>query len=81
MDRGDCHIQGGWYGGKAAGIQWWYEETLRITVLQSMLQRFAGKEQDIWTHVARLNYHRVAVQNVSVVHTVFPGFVCVSTCP
>lgn len=64
MDRADCHIQGGWYGGKAEGIDWWYEETLRITALQSMLHRFAGKEQDIWTHVARLNYHRVGVQNV-----------------
>jgi hypothetical protein len=64
MDRGDCHIQGGWFGGKSQGIDWWYEETLRITMLQSMLHRFAGKEQDTWTHVARLNYERVAIQNV-----------------
>lgn len=41
MDRADCHIQGGWFGGKAAGIDWWERETWRITALQAGLQRYA----------------------------------------
>ena len=39
MDRADCHIQGGWFGGKAAAIDWWESETLRITALHAGLQR------------------------------------------
>lgn len=38
MDRED-RLQGGWYGGKKEGIRWWYEETLKVTVLQAAMQR------------------------------------------
>lgn len=65
MDRADCHIQGGWFGGKASAIDWWHDETFKVTALQSGLQRFAGKEQDTWTHTARLKWEKVAVMNVS----------------
>jgi len=39
MDRTDCHIQGGWFGGTAAAVDWWESETLRVTTLQAGLQR------------------------------------------
>lgn len=39
MDRED-RLQGGWYGGKKAGIDWWEQETMKVTTLQAGLQRF-----------------------------------------
>lgn len=39
MDIGE-HIQGGWYGGKAAAIDWWEEETMKVTILQGVMQRY-----------------------------------------
>lgn len=64
MDRED-RLQGGWYGGKKAGIDWWEQETMKVTTLQAGLQRFAAKEQPVWTHTARLNWDRIYVQNMA----------------
>lgn len=38
LDRSD-KLQGGWYGGKAGGIDWWEKETMKVTVLQAAMQR------------------------------------------
>lgn len=38
MDRGD-RLQGGWYGGRKEGIDWWESETRRVTVRQAAMQK------------------------------------------
>lgn len=38
MDRAD-RLQGGWYGGKAEGIDWWAAETMKTTIQQGVMQR------------------------------------------
>lgn len=38
LDRGD-RLQGGWYGGKKAGVDWWEKETMKVTVLQAAMQK------------------------------------------
>lgn len=38
LDRGD-RLQGGWYGGKKAGVDWWERETMKVTVLQAAMQK------------------------------------------
>lgn len=38
MDRRDL-IQAGFYGGTIEAIEWWHEETLRITLRQSEMNR------------------------------------------
>ncbi|KAK4700855.1 hypothetical protein P7C70_g5387, partial [Phenoliferia sp. Uapishka_3] len=63
MDSHD-HIQGGWYGGRKSAIDWFEKETSRVRKLQSGLQRFAGKEQLVWTHAARLNWRKIYVQEL-----------------
>ncbi|GAA5974128.1 hypothetical protein JCM11641_003451 [Rhodosporidiobolus odoratus] len=64
MDRED-RLQGGWFGGKKEGVEMWEEETRRVTVLQSAMQRFAAKEQPVWTQAARLNWKKIYVQNMA----------------
>lgn len=89
MDRGDCHIQGGWFGGTAEALDWWESETIKVTTIQAGLQRcvqfqqplcklgsrapddilfaccrFSGKEQDTWTHTARLHWKKIYVMKV-----------------
>ncbi|GAA5826182.1 hypothetical protein JCM11251_007197 [Rhodosporidiobolus azoricus] len=64
MDRED-RLQGGWFGGKKAGIRMWERETRKTTVLQSAMQRFAAKEQPVWTQAARLNWKKIYVQNMA----------------
>ncbi|KAI5481072.1 hypothetical protein MNV49_006258 [Pseudohyphozyma bogoriensis] len=63
MDAVD-RLQGGWYGGKGPGIDWWAEETLKITTQQAALGRFAAKEQPVWNHAASLNWQKIYVQNM-----------------
>ncbi|GAA5954821.1 hypothetical protein JCM3765_007784 [Sporobolomyces pararoseus] len=63
-DRED-RLQGGWFGGKKEGIQMWEEAVKDVTVRQSALGRFAGKEQPIWTQAARLNWKKIYVQNMA----------------
>ncbi|KAM0751823.1 hypothetical protein T439DRAFT_219924 [Meredithblackwellia eburnea MCA 4105] len=64
MDRAD-RLQGGWYGGKKSGIEWWETETKKVTTIQAGLQRFSAKEQPVWTHAARLNWQKIYVQNMA----------------
>ncbi|SCV72559.1 BQ2448_4096 [Microbotryum intermedium] len=64
LDRSD-RLQGGYYGGKAAGIDWWAEETMKVTIRQSSLQKFTAKEQPVWNQAARLNWPRIYVQNMA----------------
>ncbi|KAK4052094.1 hypothetical protein OIV83_002388 [Microbotryomycetes sp. JL201] len=64
MDRSD-RLQGGWYGGKKQGVEWWFRETMKVTVFQAAMQRFAAKEQPVWTQAARLNWQRIYVQNMA----------------
>ncbi|KAK4050568.1 hypothetical protein OIO90_005035 [Microbotryomycetes sp. JL221] len=64
MDRTD-RLQGGWYGGKKKGVEWWYRETMKVTVFQAAMQRFAAKEQPVWTQAARLNWRKIYVQNMA----------------
>ncbi|GAA6029993.1 hypothetical protein JCM8097_009205 [Rhodosporidiobolus ruineniae] len=64
MDRED-RLQGGWFGGKREGVEMWEEETRKVTVLQSAMQRFAAKEQPVWTQAARLNWKKIYVQNMA----------------
>jgi len=64
MDRVDI-LQGGWYGGKKGAIDWWERETMKVTVLQAALQRFAAKEQPVWTQAAALNWQKIYVQNMA----------------
>ncbi|BGP37220.1 hypothetical protein JCM10449v2_001125 [Rhodotorula kratochvilovae] len=64
MDRTD-RLQGGWFGGKKDAIDMWERETRRVTVLQSAMQRFAAKEQPVWTMAARLNWEKIYVQNMA----------------
>lgn len=33
------HIQAGWFGGLPAALDWWEIETLKVTQIQSGLQR------------------------------------------
>lgn len=40
----------------------WEEAVKEVTVRQSALGRFAGKEQPIWTQAARLNWRKIYVQ-------------------
>jgi len=40
----------------------WEEAVKEVTVRQSALGRFAGKEQPIWTQAARLNWKKIYVQ-------------------
>ncbi|GAA5976877.1 hypothetical protein JCM5350_007275 [Sporobolomyces pararoseus] len=63
-DRED-RLQGGWFGGKKEGIEMWEEAVRDVTVRQSALGRFAGKEQPIWTQAARLNWKKIYVQNMA----------------
>ncbi|GAA5887178.1 hypothetical protein JCM16303_002217 [Sporobolomyces ruberrimus] len=63
-DRED-RLQGGWFGGKKEGIEMWEEAVREVTVRQSALGRFAGKEQPIWTQAARLNWDKIYVQNMA----------------
>jgi len=60
-DRED-RLQGGWFGGKKEGVEMWEETVKEVTVRQSALGRFAGKEQPIWTQAARLNWKKIYVQ-------------------
>ncbi|BGP13219.1 hypothetical protein JCM10213_005011 [Rhodosporidiobolus nylandii] len=64
MDRED-RLQGGWFGGKKEAVEMWEEETKKVTVLQSAMQRFAAKEQPVWTQTARLNWQKIYVQNMA----------------
>ncbi|GJN87830.1 hypothetical protein Rhopal_000785-T1 [Rhodotorula paludigena] len=64
MDRTD-RLQGGWFGGKKEAVQMWEREVQKVTVMQSALQRFAAKEQPVWTMAARLNWQRIYVQNMA----------------
>ncbi|GAA6015566.1 hypothetical protein JCM10207_008128 [Rhodosporidiobolus poonsookiae] len=64
MDRED-RLQGGWFGGKKEGVELWERETRKVTVLQSAMQRFAAKEQPVWTQAARLNWKSIYVQNMA----------------
>lgn len=52
-------------GGKPAAIDWFERETIAITIQQSNLNRFAGKEQSVFTHAARLNWKRAYIQNTA----------------
>jgi hypothetical protein len=61
MDRAD-RLQGGWFGGKKEGVELWEKETMKVTVLQSAMMRFAAKEQPVWTMAARLNWKKIYVQ-------------------
>ncbi|GAA5894452.1 uncharacterized protein JCM6883_002107 [Sporobolomyces salmoneus] len=63
-DRED-RLQGGWFGGKKEGVEMWEEAVKEVTVRQSALGRFAGKEQPIWTQAARLNWKKIYVQNMA----------------
>ncbi|GAA5823002.1 hypothetical protein JCM5353_007849 [Sporobolomyces roseus] len=63
-DRED-RLQGGWFGGKKEGVEMWEEAVKEVTVRQSALGRFAGKEQPIWTQAARLNWRKIYVQNMA----------------
>lgn len=62
LDRAD-RLQGSFYAGTAQAVQWWEKEVMKVVVLQSVMQRFAAKEQIAWTQAARLNWDRVYVQN------------------
>ncbi|KPV77035.1 uncharacterized protein RHOBADRAFT_42248 [Rhodotorula graminis WP1] len=64
MDRTD-RLQGGWFGGKKEAVNMWERETRKVTVLQSAMGRFAAKEQPVWTMAARLNWHKIYVQNMA----------------
>ncbi|KAK4705888.1 hypothetical protein P7C70_g310, partial [Phenoliferia sp. Uapishka_3] len=64
MDTLD-RLQGGWYGGRKVAVNWWLEETRKVTTLQAGLQRFAAKEQPVWTQAARLNWRKIYVQNMA----------------
>ncbi|GAA6011354.1 hypothetical protein JCM11491_002755 [Sporobolomyces phaffii] len=63
-DRED-RLQGGWFGGKKQGVEMWELAVREVTVRQSALGRFAGKEQPIWTQAARLNWEKIYVQNMA----------------
>ncbi|GAA5863323.1 hypothetical protein JCM1840_007487 [Sporobolomyces johnsonii] len=63
-DRED-RLQGGWFGGRREAIEMWQREVRKVTVRQSAMQRFAGKEQPIWTQAARLTWRKIYVQNMA----------------
>ncbi|GAA6052622.1 hypothetical protein JCM3770_006407 [Rhodotorula araucariae] len=55
-------LQGGWYGGTKAAVDWWERETMKVVVLQSALNRFTAKEQPVWNQAARLNWEKILIQ-------------------
>ncbi|GAA5923897.1 uncharacterized protein JCM15063_005493 [Sporobolomyces koalae] len=63
-DRED-RLQGGWFGGRKQGVRMWEQAVTEVTVRQSSLGQFAGKEQPIWTQAARLNWKKIYVQNMA----------------
>ncbi|GAA6061179.1 hypothetical protein JCM10212_002392 [Sporobolomyces blumeae] len=64
MDRED-RLQGGWFGGRKEGVEMWDEAVKEVTIRQSAMRRFAGKEQPVWTQAARLKWDKIYVQNMA----------------